>query len=224
MTLAMPDSIHPTDLPAGYPAYLGYVDGKWPTCATIRAQHPTAHHICLTVTGATIDAHGIDCEPGNPDAASSAGWVHSKLSSAPQSRPVVYASVHGSPGYGMPDVLHQLTAHGITRDKVRLLSAHYTGHAHICGPRSCGAISIDMDGTQWTDQHPGTPGTMIDMSEVSDTFFGGTVTTPPAQITAPPGTWLDAILTGRGTNGQLYVAEWNGKAWRTVLWPVQQAP
>ena len=47
---------------------------------------------------------------------------------------------------------------------------------------------------------------------------------PAAPITVlPPGSWQDATLTGRGGDGRLYVAEWNGKAWRTVLWPVQDA-
>ena len=37
MTLTMADSITPGNLPGGYDAYLGYVDGDWPT-APVPAQ------------------------------------------------------------------------------------------------------------------------------------------------------------------------------------------
>jgi peptidoglycan hydrolase-like protein with peptidoglycan-binding domain len=36
----MADSIHPQNLPAGYDAYLGYVDGQWPTAAALKAIFP----------------------------------------------------------------------------------------------------------------------------------------------------------------------------------------
>ena len=234
MTLAMPDSIYPANLPAGYPAYLGYADGNWPTAPELIRMFPAAHVISLTVSGGTLACDGIDCEPGNPDAAASAAWVHNKLILSPGFRPVVYASVAGASPYGMPDVLRELEKRNIPRAQVRLLSAHYTGNPHICGPASCGAISELMDGTQWTDQYPGNNTTLIDMSQVHDSFFpapipppvkGDTMRLPPA-----PGEWglgtvtfydyqNRVIIVGPNGGNAIYVtiSSDNGAHWTTPV-------
>ena len=193
MTLAMPDSIRVADLPAGYPAYLGYADGNWPTATDLAKRFPQAHRVILTVTGGDLNADGIDCEPGNPDARSSAEWV-ARVGS-PGFRPVIYASVIGTPGYGMGDVLNQLAAHRIPRASVRLLTAHYewkTSHGadpinlHICGPSTCNLLPVEADGTQWTDVWPGANhGSIIDLSALRPDFFG----TPP-----PPPTWTENLV------------------------------
>jgi hypothetical protein len=172
MTLSMADSITPARLPDGYDAYLGYADGTWPTADEVRRDHPGKPVVVLTVTGDTLGCDGIDCEPGNPGAAASADWVRRKLAAHVLAAPVIYASVAGAPGYGMPDVLRELAARGIARDRVRLLSAHYTMTPHICGPApSCGAIGTVMDGTQWTDAYEGMGG-VIDVSSLRNDFFG----------------------------------------------------
>lgn len=170
MTIAMPDSITPALLPPGYKAYLGYADGKWPTGAELKAKFPAARIVVLTVTGYTLACDGIDVEPGNPSAAQGADWARRKLAAAPGSRPVIYADLE-SPGYSMPEVLGELARLGITRQQVRLLTAHYTGQAHICGPASCGGLAMLADGTQWTDQFAGVGGA-VDMSALADNFFG----------------------------------------------------
>lgn len=180
MTLAMPDSINVAALPAGYGQYLGYADGNWPTAAELAHRFPAARRVILTVTGNTLECDGIDCEPQNPDARSSAAWAARKITTAPGFKPVIYASVTGTPGYGMPDVLHELAAHGIPRSSVRLLSAHYGAGEHICGPSTCNLISTPMDGTQWTDSY--LPN--VDMSALSDGFFG----------TVPAPTWTEKIV------------------------------
>lgn len=203
MTLAMPDSIRTLDLPAGYPAYLGYVDGHWPTAhgytdqngtyqPPLRILFPGAYLVDLTVTGTTLEADGIDCEPGNPSAASAASWASRKLAAAPKFRPVIYASVIGTPGYGMHDVLAHLGTLGIPRASVRLLTAHYewktgtgadTANRHICGPSTCGLLPVAADGTQWTDVWPGAA-QVVDLSTLRDDFFG----------TPPPPTWTEKIV------------------------------
>jgi len=234
MTLSMPDSIYPANLPAGYPAYLGYADGNWPTAPELIRMFPGAHVISLTVSGDTLACDGIDCEPGNPDAAASAAWVHNKLALSPGFRPVVYASVAGASPYGMPDVLRELEKRNIPRAEVRLLSAHYTMQAHICGPGSCGAISIDMDGTQWTDLFPGNNGQAIDMSRVHDSFF--TAPTPPTKgqdtmkLPPAPGDWGPTtqtfydyqnriIIVGPNGGNAIYVtiSSDNGAHWTTPV-------
>jgi hypothetical protein len=188
MTIAMPDSITPGNIPMGYAAYLGYADGKWPTAARLPALFPGARIVSLTVTGATLDADGIDVEPGNPNAASGADWVRRKLAADPASRPVAYASRDGQPGYGMSDVIAELLALGINRTQWRMLTAHYTGHAHVCSPAACGA-KFTADGTQWTSMYPGLSGSRIDMSVLAGDFFGAPA---PAPQTAPG--WTETIV------------------------------
>lgn len=185
MTLAMPDSIYVRNLPDGYPAYAGYGDGLYANEAQLRARFPNAELVIYTVTGNT-SAHGIkvvagvDDEPGNPDARAAAAWVQRQLAAAPGSRPVVYADL-ASPGYNMMAVLYELGQLGIGRERVRLLTAHYTYRQHICGPATCGGLPVAADGTQWSDQFPGAGGAAIDMSELLDSFFG--TAQPPQQWT-----------------------------------------
>jgi hypothetical protein len=192
VTLNMPDSIYPANLPGGYPAYLGYVDGTWNTAPRLRALFPGARYVTLTVFGTDLQADGADCEPGNVNAAGAAGWVKRKLAADPGSRPVVYADLE-SPGYTMSDVLGELAKAGISADRVRKLTAHYHGE-HICSPsRGCrdangNVITFTADGTQWTDTFPGVGGAAIDMSLLADDFFS-TVSTVPTQLD-----WTEQIM------------------------------
>lgn len=200
MTIAMPDSIYPDRLPPGYRAYLGYVDGKWATLPVLRQKFPGAHTIGLTVTGGTLDADGVDCEPQDPSAISAAEWIARKLAAVPGFRPVAYADL-ASPGYRMLEVLAHLAARGIARQRVRLLAAHYTGTAHICGPRSCGELPVDADGTQWTSSFAGVGGQAIDMSELADDFFGAVQTTVEVDV--------QLQVLKQGDSGQA-VRNWQG--------------
>ena len=69
MTLAMPDSTVVANLPGGYDAYLGYVDGDFVTAPGLRAKFPGAELVLLTVTGQTVDCAGADVENGDLTAA-----------------------------------------------------------------------------------------------------------------------------------------------------------
>jgi hypothetical protein len=176
MTIAMPDSVTVANLPDGYPAYLGYIDGRYNTAAELAKRFPAAELVLLTVDGSTRAAHGakvdpgVDSELGNLTAAGAVDWVMS----APTAglRPVIYASVIGSSGYGMPAVLHAMKVWGLERQEVRLLSAHYGDGPHICGPATCRLIDVPMDGTQWTTMFKGLNGSDVDMSMLADDFFG----------------------------------------------------
>lgn len=179
MTISMPDSVRVPDLPDGYSAYLGYADGDEPTAGLLAGRFPHANRVILTVTGNTIDCDGCDSERLDLNAAKAAEWADRKLAADLHSYPVIYASVIGDPGYGMHEVISELEGIGIGRGLVRLLSAHYWGRGpHICGPGSCGAIDIDMDGTQWTDAYQTGPGApVVDMSLLAPDFFTRTMTT-----------------------------------------------
>lgn len=176
-TYVMYDSIYPQTLPAGGDAYLGYVDGHWPTYNTVKAMFPGKLVIGLTVTGATLNADGCDIETGDLGPAAGAQWLKNKLATRPALPPVAYCSVDN-----MAAVVSGLAAIGVPRNAVLLLSAHYGAfnpgnfadpvNAHICGPQSCNAIDLPQDGTQWTDQATGNGGTSIDASQLTPAFFG----------------------------------------------------
>jgi hypothetical protein len=176
MTLAMPDSTIVANLPDGYPAYLGYIDGDFDTAAELAKRFPGAQLVLLTVTGETLGAHGVrvssgaDAEPGDLTAAHAVEWMMS--STAIGERPVIYASTIGAAGYGMPAVLDALDRYAIGPHEVRLLSAHYGDGPHICGPATCRLIDVPMDGTQWTTMFKGLNGSDVDMSILADDFFG----------------------------------------------------
>lgn len=65
-------------------------------------------------------------------------------------------------------VLPVLSQSKISRASVRLWSAHYGLGQHICGPGSCGAMSVEADGTQWTSS---ALGLVLDQSELQSNFF-----------------------------------------------------
>lgn len=183
----MPDSIYPGNIPKGYPAVLGYVDGKWATASRLPALFPGARVVTLTVFGTDLQADGVDCEPGNVNAAGAAAWVKRKLAASPGPRPVVYASTAGEPGYGMPYVLAELYKLGIGANQVRKLSAHYGEGEHVCSPGRCGA-TFTADGTQWSSSFAGVGGAAIDMSLLNDDFFGAT------PVPAPATDWTEHIV------------------------------
>ena len=165
MAIPMADSITPGNLPP-YPDYLVYVDGLWKTAGPVHAEYPSARLLTMTVLGGQAVADGCDCEPGDLDAASAAAWVRQRLAAGAW-RPVVYASASR-----MADVIAELAKLGISRARVRLMSAHYGIGEHICGPDVPGCGFPAADGTQWTSTFAGLHGSKIDMSILLDDFFG----------------------------------------------------
>ena len=65
-------------------------------------------------------------------------------------------------------VLPVLSQAGIARARTRLWTAHYGLGEHICGPASCGALSVNADGTQWTSS---AMGLVLDQSLLVADFF-----------------------------------------------------
>lgn len=181
MTLTMADSITPANLPGGYDAYLGYVDGAWPTAPLLSAKFPGKQIVSLTVRGGSAVADGCDIENGDLSPVSGAQYAAGDLVRG--GRPVLYAST-GT----MTSVLDALPGAGVARSRVRLLSAHYGAGRHICGPASCGLVSVTMDGTQWTDTAAGNGGTLVDASLLAPDFFGAVPSTDPVLRLGATGT------------------------------------
>ena len=159
--------------PAGAAAYAGYVDGgvgDQPNYAYVVSTFPKAQHLSIALF-ADNNADALDVEPGASAPADIPGWFARQVARGVQ-RPVIYASAST-----MNDsVLSVLSQGGIARARTRLWSAHYGLGEHICGPRSCGALSVDADGTQWTSS---ARGLVLDQSLLLENFFAPATTREP---------------------------------------------
>ena len=172
MTITMWDSAYNNQLPPDGAAYAGYVDGSignQPDYGHIVQAFPKAHHLSIALFAAN-DADCLDIEPGAAGPADFPGW-YSRQRRRGIPRPCGYANASTMEEFVVP----LLAAAPILRPAVRLWSAHYTGEPHICGPKSCGATSIDMDGTQWTSNALQRD---LDQSLLRDDFFGTPVPSP----------------------------------------------
>ena len=151
--------------PAGAAAYAAYIDGgigDQPNYAYIVSTFPKAQHLSIALF-ADNNADALDVEPGASDPSDIPGWYSRQVARGVE-RPVIYASVST-----MNDsVLPVLSRAGIARARTRLWSAHYGLGEHICGPGTCGALSINADGTQWTSS---ARGLVLDQSLLLENFF-----------------------------------------------------
>ncbi len=161
----MYDSALNNQFPPGAQAYAAYVDGavgNQPNYAYIVKTFPAAHHLSIAVF-ARDNADALDVEPGAASASDVPAWYARQKQRGIQ-RPCVYASVSAMQDSILPVLSQAKTG----RAGVRLWTAHYGVGEHICGPHSCGALSIDADGTQWTSS---ALGRTLDQSLLLADFF-----------------------------------------------------
>jgi len=143
----MYDTIQNDQFPPGAAAYAAYVDGNvgnQPNYAYIVSAFPKAQHLSIALFG-TDNADALDVEPGASSPSDVPAWYAAQRKRGIQ-RPCVYASASTMNN----EILPILTQAGIARTAVRLWTAHYDVGVHICGPASCGALTLNADGTQWT--------------------------------------------------------------------------
>jgi hypothetical protein len=169
----MYDTIYNDQFPSGAQAYAAYVNGSvgdQPNYAYIVKAFPKAQHLSISLSG-SVNADVLDVEEYAAVAGDVPGWYARQRQRGIQ-RPCVYANVSTMQGSILP-VLSQAR---ISRPDVRLWTAHYDAGEHICGPDSCGYLSTEADGTQWTSS---ALGRALDQSELQDNFFttDSTVTT-----------------------------------------------
>jgi len=154
--------------PSGAAAYAAYVDGgldNQPNYAYIVTAFPNAQHLSIALYAAD-NADALDVESGAATPSDIPGWYARQVRRG-ISRPVIYASASL-----MNDaILPVLNEAGISRTQTRLWTAHYGLGEHICGPGSCGTLSIDADGTQWTSS---AMGLVLDQSLLAADFFSAT--------------------------------------------------
>jgi hypothetical protein len=174
--ITMFDTIYNDQFPPGAAAYAAYVDGSLgnqPNYAFIVSKFPKAQHLSISLFGNNADV--IDVEAGASAPAQVPDWYDAQRKRGIQ-RPCVYASASNMNN----EILPVLSQAGIARATVRLWTAHYEVGQHICGPDSCGALSINADGTQWTPNAVVDGATLVlDQSLLLEDFF----TTDPTVTT-----------------------------------------
>jgi len=170
----MYDTAFNDQFPAGAAAYAGYVDGgigNQPNYAYVVSAFPKAQHLSIALFAAN-NADVLDVEAGAASSSDIPNWYTRQVARG-ISRPVIYASASTMNG----SILPVLSQSGIARSHTRLWSAHYGVGEHICGPGSCGALSVDADGTQWTSS---ARGLVLDQSLLLESFFSTTSKKPSA--------------------------------------------
>jgi peptidoglycan hydrolase-like protein with peptidoglycan-binding domain len=175
------DSIDAGELPSGDYAYASYVNGEWADYPAVVARFPSANVLSIAVSSGA-DADCLDIETGDATPSDAAAWYERQVARG-VARPCLYADATTMSS----EVVPVITAAGFDRSAVRLWSAHYAGE-HICGPASCGLVSIDMDATQWTDSALGRD---LDQSLLRADFFG------PADPAAP--SWETSMIASLPT-------------------------
>jgi peptidoglycan hydrolase-like protein with peptidoglycan-binding domain len=163
----MYDSAYNDQFPADSPAVGGYVDGEignQPNYDWLVQHFPSAQHFSFTLSS-SLDADCLDIESGAASPYEAASW-YAVQQAAGDSRPALYASASLMESTLIP-IINALGS----RSEVRLLSAHYLAGEHICGPSTCGLTSIDMDGTQWSNN---ALGRKLDQSQLLPSFFSPT--------------------------------------------------
>lgn len=159
--ITMYDSIVISEIPAGAAAVAGYVGGHWPTFPKLAAAFPHAHRLSIAVR-AGQDAETLDVEAGDAVNADAPTWVRRQIARGVK-KPVVYTSVSNAAA-----LLATLQSAGISRDQVRLWTAHYTFVPHRCTSKCGFGFTGIADATQYTDH---ALGRNLDASLVSGSFF-----------------------------------------------------
>lgn len=170
--MIMYDTIVNREIPGDAVACAAYVDGSegdQPNFVAVSLMFPGAAVLSIALD-AGHDADCLDMENGAAGVRQFPAWYRRQAARG-VSRPCGYASVSLMATGLMP----VLAGAGIPRAAVRLWSAHTGRGEHVCGLRSCGAIGVDVDGTQWTFS---ALRRNLDQSLLRDDFFGAPVTVP----------------------------------------------
>ncbi len=162
-------------------AVAAYTNGKFANYGAAAREFPDAHLLEVDVLGQRVGNTG-DFEAGDMPYSEAGPWAKALLSQGVP-RPVVYFSVSN-----WSAVMQSLASAGVSRNQVRLWTAHYTGQPHLCSGACGEGIAGAADATQWASA--GAPGTVpsaygtrnIDVSITADDFWGPA---PPAPV-APP--------------------------------------
>lgn len=172
----MYDDVTATLIPTSAEVIGYYVNGLYANGTQIAKLFPKARLVGITVT-ASAKADVLDVETGDATIAQIYGWLKAYPKSDATTLPVIYINAGN-----VQLMMATMKANGFKQGTDYLIwSAHYTGSAHICGPKTCGATGpYAVNGTQWTDA---ADNRSLDESEIEATFIKSL---PAATTTAAP--------------------------------------
>lgn len=174
----MEDDVNTSLFTPGCAAYAGYWNGTFANMTAVRAYAASqgARSFSYTPDG-TAGADAIDIEPGD---------------ASPTAAPAFYNSggryFYASAGTTQV-VINILSGRGRARSSYKIISAHYTGSPHICGPTVCGFPQADA--TQFTDRYAGRS---LDATLFNASFFSKPLP-PPAWPVLRQGASGTAVVT-----------------------------
>ena len=189
--ITMWDDITVSSLPTGGAyAYAGYIDGMWPTYGELLKRFP-GHRLFSIAVFASDDGECLDIERGDATIDQAPGWFERQVARG-VFRPGLYTQASKLRALEL-----EMQGHHIPRHAYRLWSAHYTGKAHLCGPRSCGYGLSEADGTQFTST---ALGINLDRSLLLPDFFDPrpAPVKPPTPLPATP-SWQESMLNALPT-------------------------
>lgn len=191
-------------------AIAAYANGKFANYGAAAREFPSVHLLEVDVNGQQVGNAG-DFEAGDMPYSEAGPWAKARLSQG-VARPVVYFQVSS-----WASVAQSLASAGVSRNDVRLWTAHYTGQQHTCSS-ACGyGVTGAADATQWASSDA--PGTVpsayrnrnIDVSITADDFWGPAPPVPASppfggrSLTQPP------IMTG--TDVESWQAQMARRGW-----------
>lgn len=163
-------------------AVAGYVNGRYANWASLVAKWGKTKFL-LSIDVANNPAAGAQCldiETGDATIADAPGWFKATQAAGKAAKDLRYYPKLYTSESNVSSLVKTMTAAGVARDEYMIWSAHYTGSAHICGPKSCGC-PVQCDATQWTSS---ADGVSLDESLCYGYFFAGAPTTAPAAAPA----------------------------------------
>lgn len=159
--LTMYDSVDIGQIPRSALAVAGYVGGHWPTFTELVPLFPYAHRQSIAIS-ADEDADILDIENGDATPGQAPSWVKRQLARGVK-RPGVYCSLAIA-----WRVWLGLKLARIPRNRVRIITAHYTYTPHRCSPLCRFSFWTRADATQYTDK---ALGRNLDATLCSPDFF-----------------------------------------------------
>lgn len=192
-------------------AVAGYVNGSYANWSTLVAKYAKSGKFLLSIDVAnkpSLGAQCLDIETYDAVIADAPGWFKTTQAAGAKAKDFRYYPKLYTSASNVASLISTMTKAGIARNRYMIWSAHYTGSAHICGPKTCGYPQADA--TQWTSSYQGVS---LDASLCYGYFFAGPPAAPaPAPKPKPKPTAEPELKNGStGTAVKLLQTLLNGR-------------
>lgn len=193
-------------------AVAGYVNGSYANWPVLVAKYASSGKHLLSIDVQNKPSAGAQCldiEKGDAVIGDAPSWAKATAAAGKAASDLRYYPKLYTSESNLVALVAAMTAAGIARGDYMIWSAHYTGKAHICGPKSCGS-AVQADATQWTSSYQGVS---LDCSQAYGYFFAGPpAATAPATVTgtAAPAATAQPPTGYSGTAAPVVSLQWDG--------------